>query len=63
MILSLLLCENTFGGEQGRWFGDWLKRLCMCVCVFHKHMLDIIKTEILITETSVKQSYFPSLNG
>lgn len=35
----------------------------VCVCVFHKHMLDIIKTEILITETSVKQSYFPSLNG
>lgn len=40
--------------------------VCMCVrvCarVFQKHMLDIIKAEILITETSVKQSYFPSLN-
>lgn len=48
----LLLCVSRLEGNNndGRWFGDWIKRMCVC----DKYILDIIKIEVLIVEILVK---------
>lgn len=39
----LLLCASRLEGNKndGRWFGDWIKRMCVCVTNTHQTSLKL----------------------